>query len=64
MAEVESDRPICDVCHEPITLGQSWIRHMRLDANVHMSCPMTDVKGEDISKHAVIWHPAPEVERA
>lgn len=52
----------CAVCHQPITANQGYVHHQRLNVDVHWDCPRDNVKGEDISLHAVIWMPpnAPE----
>ncbi len=47
----------CEVCHQPITAGQGYIHHQRLNVDVHWDCPRDDVRGEDISFHAVVWVP-------
>jgi hypothetical protein len=46
----------CSVCEQPLTA--TWVYHSRLDAYVCSECPLTDVKGEDISTHTIFWSPA------
>jgi hypothetical protein len=36
-----------------------WVYHSRLGVFVHTSCPLDDVKGEDISTHTLLWGPRP-----
>ena len=48
--------PVCDVCGGAITADQRWVFHQRLRAAVHVGCPLTNVRGEDISQHTLMWH--------
>lgn len=46
----------CAVCGEPIIRSRhSYVWHQRLDVGVHEGCPKTDVRGEDITTHTVLW---------
>lgn len=43
----------CAVCGEPVT--PPYVVHYRLDAVVCATCPLTNVKGEDITGHCLMW---------
>lgn len=46
---------ICIVCHDEIVEGQVFFYHARLNVYVHTYCDITDVCGEDISTHTLMW---------
>lgn len=46
---------VCAVCGKKITTDEGYIHHARLAADVHMSCPKTNVRGEDITRHSVLF---------
>lgn len=46
----------CAVCGRET---EYYSYHSRLDAAVCPTCPLTNVKGEDISMHTLFWHFAP-----
>lgn len=49
--------PLCDVCHLPIADGKVlWFEHARLGAKIHAGCPLTNVKGEDVTNHTMLFH--------
>ena len=46
----------CAVCGRPLTAEDDYIYHARLGVFVCMGCPQTNVCGEDITDHTVMWH--------
>lgn len=46
---------ICIVCNDEIVEGQLFFHHQRLNVDLHASCPTTDVMGEDVSMHTMMW---------
>ena len=55
MSPVPTPTPTCAVCgeHKP----WRWY-HNRLDAYICTDCPLTDVNGEDVTAHAMLWNRA------
>lgn len=48
---------ICEVCKRPIDPEEdAYVHHHRLNVDIHFSCPLTDVRGEDVSLHVVYYH--------
>lgn len=48
----------CEVCKQPITPGQRYVHHQLLDADIHGFCPLNDVRGVDLTTHAMkiaVW---------
>ena len=53
---VDPTRPgDCAVCGKPITRTHAYMWHQRLRVGIHYGCPLTDVRGEDISTHTLLW---------
>lgn len=42
----------CDVCGKET---KSYVYHQRLAVAVCSDCPKTNVRGEDITMHSLIW---------
>ena len=42
----------CEVCGSTV---EKYVYHARLGVAVCLTCPMTDVKGEDITSHTLLW---------
>lgn len=56
---LEREAPVltCDVCQQPIDVDNViWWEHARLGAKVHGTCPLTDVMGEDVTGHTMLFH--------
>jgi hypothetical protein len=47
----------CAHCGEVIG-NSAFVYHMRLNAAVHMGCPLTNIRGEDISLHTMYLYDA------
>lgn len=45
----------CAVCKKEIYEGGRYFYHSRLDAYIHPKCPLTNVWGENLEGHAMIW---------
>lgn len=53
----------CYICGRALDDSITWAFHQRLNVAVCGTCPMTDVMGEDITSHLMLWHHAqPTVE--
>lgn len=49
----------CVVCLK--TIEGNYIYHLRLNAYICGSCPLTNVKGEDVSEHCMYYGVTPEL---
>lgn len=54
--EPEPELRRCEVCKDLVTDAVGYVEHVRLGVVVCSTCPKTDVCGEDISAHTVVWH--------
>lgn len=46
---------VCEVCGLPILSGQHYATHSRLGVHIHATCPMDNVRGEDVASHTMLW---------
>lgn len=46
----------CCVCGRTLTDRDAFIRHERLDVLVCSTCPLTNVMGEDVSQHTLMFN--------
>ena len=47
---------VCVVCGKPIDDGEWFYFHSRLGVAIHFGCPLTDVKGEDVTGQTLLVH--------
>lgn len=50
------EHKMCAVCNTKITENHNWVYHARLDAYICSKCPLTNVRGEDVSGHTMYFH--------
>jgi hypothetical protein len=46
-----TETPTCEICKKPIQ--GMYIHHVRLNVDICGTCPLDNVKGEDVSNHTV-----------
>lgn len=50
------DATTCAVCDKKLLGGHGWVcHHGRLNVWVHSTCDLGNVRGEDITHHAMYW---------
>lgn len=46
----------CTVCGRTLTEADTYWHHARLGVDICDACPKTNVCGEDVTHHAMLWH--------